>query len=37
MTSVGTLHKADVLLGWTLCADLLDTVLGAPARERKSA
>jgi glutathione synthase len=41
VTSVGALRKADALLGWTLCADLLDTVLGSPAtrtiQERKSA
>jgi glutathione synthase len=41
VTSVGTLRKADGLLGWTLCADLLDSVLGTPARrisqERRSA
>ena len=40
VTSVGGLRKADGLLGWTLCADLLDSVL-TPARritqERKSA
>ncbi|HEX5996768.1 MAG TPA: glutathione synthase [Jiangellales bacterium] len=36
VTSVGALRKADALLGWTLCADLLDSVL--PARdERRSA
>ena len=28
VTSVGALRKADALLGWTLCADLLDNVLG---------
>ena len=28
VTSVGALRKADALLGWTLCADLLDGVLG---------
>jgi glutathione synthase len=28
VTSVGALRKADALLGWTLCADLLDSVLG---------
>ena len=27
VTSVGALRKADALLGWTLCADLLDRVL----------
>jgi glutathione synthase len=27
VTSVGALRKADALLGWTLCADLLDSVL----------
>jgi glutathione synthase len=28
VTSVGALRKADAMLGWTLCADLLDSVLG---------
>jgi glutathione synthase len=41
VTSVGALRKADALLGWTLCADLLDNVLGSSAtrtiQERKSA
>jgi glutathione synthase len=41
VTSVGALRKADGLLGWTLCADLLDSVLETPARrttqERRSA
>jgi glutathione synthase len=41
VTSVGALRKADALLGWTLCADLLDTVLGSrstrTSQERKSA
>ena len=32
VTSVGALRKADALLGWTLCADLIDSVLGAQAR-----
>ena len=27
VTSVGALRKADALLGWTPCADLLDSVL----------
>jgi glutathione synthase len=36
VTSVGALRKADALLGWTLCADLLDTVIGSQ-EERKSA
>ena len=41
VTSVGALRKADALLGWTLCADLIDHVL-APSttrtsQERKSA
>lgn len=27
VTSVGALRKADALLGWSLCADLIDTVL----------
>jgi glutathione synthase len=36
VTSVGALRKADALLGWSLCADLIDSVL--PARdERRSA
>ena len=26
------LRKADALLGWTLCADLIDSVLGTQAR-----
>ncbi len=41
VTSVGALRKADALLGWTLCADLLDNVLGSTTtrttQERKSA
>jgi glutathione synthase len=41
VTSVGALRKADALLGWTLCADLLDNVLGSPTtrttQERRSA
>jgi glutathione synthase len=41
VTSVGALRKADALLGWTLCADLLDSVLGSPdpraTKERRSA
>jgi glutathione synthase len=32
VTSVGALRKADALLGWTLCADLIDSVLGTQAR-----
>lgn len=36
VTSVGALRKADALLGWTLCADLLDSVLATPNRRRKS-
>jgi glutathione synthase len=36
VTSVGALRKADALLGWTLCADLLDGVLG-PHEKRRSA
>jgi glutathione synthase len=32
VTSVGALRKADALLGWTLCADLIDSVLGAQTR-----
>jgi glutathione synthase len=40
VTSVGALRKADALLGWTLCADLLDSVLGSannPQENRRSA
>jgi glutathione synthase len=41
VTSVGALRKADALLGWTLCGDLIDSVLGSPATraipERRSA
>jgi len=36
VTSVGALRKADALLGWTLCADLVADVLN-PTQERKSA
>jgi glutathione synthase len=36
VTSVGALRKADALLGWTLCTDLLDGVLG-PQEKRRSA
>jgi glutathione synthase len=36
VTSVGALRKADALLGWTLCADLLDSVLSV-RDERRSA
>jgi glutathione synthase len=36
VTSVGALRKADALLSWTLCADLLDSVLG-PQEKRRSA
>jgi glutathione synthase len=36
VTSVGALRKADALLGWTLCGDLLDSVLG-PQEKRRSA
>jgi len=32
VTSVGALRKADALLGWTLCADLIDGVLGTQTR-----
>jgi glutathione synthase len=32
VTSVGGLRKADALLGWTLCADLIDSVLRTQAR-----
>ncbi|HVK24418.1 MAG TPA: glutathione synthase [Actinokineospora sp.] len=40
LTSVGALRKADALLGWTLCADLLDSVLDSvlgTREERRSA
>jgi glutathione synthase len=42
VTSVGALRKADALLSWTLCADLVDGVLypdeaSSPYRERRSA
>jgi glutathione synthase len=36
VTSVGALRKADALLGWTLCADLLDSVLSAPNQRRSA-
>lgn len=36
VTSVGALRKADALLGWTLCADLLDSVLGARTGRRSA-
>lgn len=36
VTSVGALRKADALLGWTLCADMLDGVL-APQEKGRSA
>ncbi|WP_436499092.1 glutathione synthase [Actinokineospora sp. HUAS TT18] len=36
LTSVGALRKADALLGWTLCADLIDSVLDT-REERRSA
>jgi glutathione synthase len=36
VTSVGALRKADALLGWTLCADLLDSVLPAPGQRRSA-
>ncbi len=36
VTSVGALRKADALLGWTLCADLLDSALNLQEK-RKSA
>jgi len=32
VTSVGALRKADALLGWTLCADLIHSVLGTQNR-----
>jgi glutathione synthase len=34
VTSVGALRKADALLGWTLCADLIDSVLSLPEQGR---
>jgi glutathione synthase len=36
VTSVGALRKADALLGWTLCADLLDSVLGTHEKRRSA-
>ncbi len=36
VTSVGALRKADALLGWTLCADLLDSVLGTREQRRSA-
>jgi len=33
VTSVGALRKADALLGWTLCADLIDSVLRTQTRK----
>jgi glutathione synthase len=36
VTSVGALRKADALLGWTLCADLVDRVIN-PHTLRRSA
>jgi glutathione synthase len=36
VTSVGALRKADALLGWTLCADLVDSVLD-PHEQRRLA
>jgi glutathione synthase len=36
VTSVGALRKADALLGWSLCADLIDSVLPV-LLERRSA
>jgi glutathione synthase len=42
VTSVGALRKSDALLGWTLCADLVDGVLHPdeavnPYQQRRSA
>ncbi|HKN56086.1 MAG TPA: YheC/YheD family protein, partial [Amycolatopsis sp.] len=34
VTSVGALRKADALLGWTLCADLLESVLETHEQRR---
>jgi glutathione synthase len=36
VTSVGALRKADALLGWTLCADLLDSVLSVRDETRSA-
>lgn len=36
VTSTGCLHKADALLGWSLCADVLDRVLSTPDLRRKA-
>jgi glutathione synthase len=36
VTSVGALRKADALLGWTLCADLLDRVLNTQEKRRSA-
>jgi glutathione synthase len=34
VTSVGALRKADALLGWNLCADLIDSLLPATEQRR---
>lgn len=36
VTSVGALRKADALLGWTLCADLIDSVLTRDEQRRSA-
>jgi glutathione synthase len=36
ITSVGALRKADALLGWKLCADLLDSVLDGHQQRRSA-
>jgi glutathione synthase len=36
VTSVGALRKADALLGWTLCADLLGSVLSQQEKRRSA-
>jgi glutathione synthase len=36
VTSVGALRKADALLGWTLCADLIDSVLNSNQQRRSA-
>jgi glutathione synthase len=35
VTSVGALRKADALLGWTLCADLLASALGPQEKQKR--
>ncbi|WP_035812778.1 glutathione synthase [Jiangella gansuensis] len=36
VTSPGALRKADGMLGWSLCADVVDTVLGTPNIRRSA-